>query len=241
MTDINRRARNLGRALTLLTPIATEGYAGYTTSMMFIRGKDSSGTLTPIPSGFLADQDAPGVNYTDWVYQRNDPHLNGWGVTNKGYIKNNAYPGDVIIAWFKPLDESFDGTNYSGQIYYMVVNGLTDPTGTGPDCLQTIRLNFANSPPTTAVLLDPVTGLLQTNTMTDIGSGKRQLVLDLNGGDAALFKLQTGAPFVGFVPPTAARLTASRNSNQTALTIQGTVGARYQVQSSPALPATLRG
>src|SRR5207237_309377 len=177
MIELNRRARNLGKALTGLTPISTEGYPGYTTSMMIVRGKDAAGTLTPIPVGFLADQDTPSANYTDWVYLRNDLWLNGWVVTNKAHVKNNGNPGDIIIAWFKPMQENLDGTNYNGQIYLMVVNGLTDPFGTAADCLQQIKLNFANSPPASAVLLDSATGLLQTNSMADIGSGKRQLVL----------------------------------------------------------------
>lgn len=235
MADANKRARNFGKALSGLTPITTEGYAGYTTSMMIIRGKDPNGVLTPIPVGFLPDQDTPSANYTDWVYLRNDLWLNGWVVTNKAHVKNNGNPGDIIIAWFKPLHENLDGTNYNGQIYYMVVNGLTDPTGTAADCMQEIKLNFANSPPTSAVLIDPSTGLLQTNNMTDIGSGKRQLVLDLNGGDAALFKLNTGAPFVGFIPPLPARLSAQKTGTNIFVSMQGALGARYQLQTTSSL------
>ena len=67
--------------------------------------------------------------------------------------------------------------------YFMVVNGLTDPTGTAADCRQEIKLDFANSPPASAVFLDPETGLLQTNIMADV-SGKKRLVIDLDGGDA---------------------------------------------------------
>ena len=237
MIDINKRARNFGKAFTRLTPITTEGHAGYTTSIMIIRGTNSSGTLTPIPSGLLSDQDNPTVNYTDWVYQRNDPFLNGWSVTNKAGIKNSGGRGDVIISWFKPMDEGFDGTNYNNQIYFMVVNGLTDPTGTAADCMQEIKLNFANPPQTTAVLLDPVSGLLQTNAMTDIGSGKRQLVLNLNGGDAALFKLQTGAPFVGFFTPPAPRLSVQK-TDPVSVTIQGSLGFRHRLEVASSLPAT---
>ncbi|MDQ6631346.1 MAG: hypothetical protein M3Y82_06265 [Verrucomicrobiota bacterium] len=234
MIDINKRARNFGKALTRLTPITIEGVTGYTTSIMFLRGKDASGNLTPIPSGFLPDpQDQ---NYTDWVYQRNDPFLNGWSVTNKAGIKNNGNKGDVIIAWFKVMDESFDGPNFNNQIYFMVVNGLTDPTGSAADCLQEIKLNFSNPPQTTAVLLDPVSGLLQTNTMTDIGSGKRQLVLNLNGGDAALFKLQTGAPFVGMTL-ISTRLNIQLQSGIPAISIQGVIGSRYELQVAPSPPS----
>jgi len=235
MADINKRAGNLGKALSGLTAITTEGHPGYTTSIMIIRGKDANGVLTPIPVGFLADQDTVSANYTDWVYQRNDLWLNGWVITNKAGIKNNGYPGDIIIAWFKPMHENLDGTNYNGQVYYMVVNGLTDPTGTAADCMQEIKLNFANSPPSTAILLDPNTGLLQTNNMADIGSSKRQLILNLNGGDAALFKLNTGAPFVGFINPGPARLSAQKQGTNIAIGVQATPGARYLLQSSASL------
>jgi hypothetical protein len=236
ITDINKRARNLGKALTRLTPITIEGHAGYTTSIMIIRGTNSNGILSPIPIGFLADQDTVNTVYTDWVYQRNDPYLNGWSITNKAGVKNSGLRGDVIISWFKVLDEGFDGTNYNNQIYYMVVNGLTDPTGTAADCMQEIKLNFANTPPTTAILLDPASGVLQTNNMADIGSGKRQLVLDLNGGDAALFKLQTGAPFVGFFPPPAAKLSIQK-TNGVAIHIQASAGFRYELETTTSLSA----
>ncbi len=237
MIDINKRALNFGKALTRLTPITIEGSNGYTTSILIIRGTNFSGTLTPIPSGFLPDQDNPTVNYTDWVYQRNDSFLNGWSVTNKAGVKNNGGRGDVIISWFKPMDEGFDGTNFNNQIYFMVVNGLTDPTGSAADCMQEIKLNFASSPPTTAVLLNPVTGLLQTNAMADIGNGKRQLVLNLNGGDAALFKLQTGAPFVGFFTPPAPKLSIQQNDPVT-LIIQGSLGFRHRLEVASSLPGT---
>src|SRR5205814_1020136 len=43
-------------------------------------------------------------------------------------------------------------------------------------------------------------GLVQTQALP-LTNGFRQLVLDLNGGDAALFKFSDGAPFVGFTAP----------------------------------------
>jgi hypothetical protein len=120
---------------------------------------------------------------------------------------NDGLPGDVIIAWLRPLDESFDGPTYSNEVYFMVVNALTATNGTAADCQQEIKLNFkvGTSGISAVVMLDPETGLLTTNTMpilTGTGSNtKRQLVLDLNGGDAVLFKMNDGAPFVGFIPP----------------------------------------
>src|SRR5439155_2154293 len=94
-----------------------------------------------------------------------------------------------------PLDESFDGTDYTNEVYLMVVNGLVATNGTAADCLQEIQLNFLDA--FTAVeILDPLTGTAKAQVLPVV-NGKRQLVLDLNGGDAALFKFFDGAPFVG--------------------------------------------
>ena len=234
-TDIALRARNFGKALVRLGPIA-DATRQYTTSMMFLRGKRPDGTPTPVPIGFIADPQAPN-DYTDWVADRNDPYLRGWTVTNKAGVKNAGRSGDVIISWFKPLDESFDGPTYSNQVYFMIVNGLTDPTGSAADCLQEIRLNFAFPVAITSVdMLDPTTGQVQTQTLPAVSS-RRQLVLNLNGGDAALFKPSTGAPFVGYIVPAAARLDLQMQSNAAAVRIQGTAAADYQVQRAAAIPA----
>ena len=269
--DINRRGQILGKALVCLTPIydlhnqtdpnPPPGPASgdpcaclapsTTTSIMYLQGRLISGGVTnatPLPVGFQADPqssanpaNAQALIYSWWESAKNDPYFNGWGVTNKAGINNSGLPGEVIVAWFKPLDESFDGTNFSGQIYMMVVNGLTATNGTAADCTQEIKLNFLTGTSISAVdMLNLDTGRITTITMPVIsGTGsntKRQLVLDLNGGDAALFKFSTGAPFVGYVNPSAARLSAAKAGNQTTLTVQGTVGARYQIQSAASLP-----
>jgi hypothetical protein len=233
-TDCNLRARNFGKALVRLGPVA-DATRQYTTSMMLLRGRRSDGTPTPVPIGFIPDPSAPN-DYTDWVSDRNDPYLRGWSVTNKPAIKNAGQRGDVIISWFKPLDESFDGPNHSNQVYFMVVNGLTDPTGSAADCMQEIRLNFAFPAAITSVdILNPTNGQVQNQTLP-IVSTRRQLVLNLNGGDAALFKPSTGAPFAGFLPPAGARLDLRVQTNAAAIRIQGTVASSYQVQKAQSLP-----
>ena len=192
--DCALRARNFGKALVRLKPI-DEATASWTASVMFIRGKDPSGNLNAIPINFYAGPAGTNPN-TDWVADRNDPYLRGWEVANTG-TKNNGQPGDVIIAWFKPLDESFDGPDYANEGYFMVVNGLTDTNGTAADCSQEVKLNFLDT--FNAVeLVDPLTGVGQPQILPVV-SGRRQLVLDLNGGDAALFKIADGAPFVGIL------------------------------------------
>lgn len=200
LSDVNFRARTLGKALVRLTASSTEGISGYTTSMMFVRGRDGNGVLNPLPVGFLGDLDsgAGNASHSDWVFQRNDLYLTSWAVTNKG-TKNNGQPGDVILSWFKPLDESFDGPDYTNEPYLMIVNGLADPTATPADCLQEIKLNFHSSLAAVEIL-NPLTGVAELQNLT-LTNGLRQLVLNLNGGDAVLLKFADGAPFVG-VPTT---------------------------------------
>jgi hypothetical protein len=264
MTDINKRARNLGKALLQLTPAydlhntntvspppgpGSDDPAfpnGYTTSIMFIRGRFISGgvtNFTPVPNSFLNDPSSAAnpalpnpLTYTWWEFGKNDPYMSGFVATNKAAAKNNGLSGDAIIAWFRPLDESLDGPTYSNQVYMMVVNGLTDPSGTAADCMQEIRLDFSNltGAMTNLIMLDPATGQLQTNGLPLVSS-KRRLTLNLNGGDAALFKFNTGAPFVGFVTPTPALLSAQKQGNDFAISLQGALGARYQLQVASSL------
>jgi hypothetical protein len=261
--DANRRAGNLGKALICLRPIyemhnpndvnpppgppsTDAAFAdGTVTSIMILRGRQIAGGVTnatAMPNSFVIDpqeQTNPAnpasLMYSWWESDKNDPYFRGWSVTNKAGIKNNGLPGDVLISWFLPLDESFDGAVYTNEIYMMVVNGLTDTTGSAADCMQEIKLNFLNTF-TNVVLLDPVSGRLQTNSLPVV-STRRQLVLDLNGGDAALFKFDDGAPFVGFVRPQAPRLTATIQAGKPVIGLsQLTPGARYQLQFSPNLP-----
>jgi hypothetical protein len=200
---------------------------------------------TTLPGGLAVDPQAStnpnnpnNLIYSWWEANKNDPYLNGWGVTNKAGVKNNGLPGDVIIAWFKPLDESFDGPAYSNEVYMMVVNGLSDPTGTAANCMQEIKLNFLVGTTITAVnMLDPETGLITTNTMPVIaGTGsntKRQLVLDLNGGDAVLFKFADGAPFVG--QPVPAKLSITIQAGKPAIALQGILFSHQRLEWTSSL------
>ncbi len=271
ITDVNKRARNLGKALLRLKPIydlhntntalfpngvppgpgsddPNFPVGGYTTSILFIRGKSISGGVTnfsPIADSFLNDPQASvnsslrnSLGYSWWESGKNDPYLTGFFTTNTAAVKNNGLHGDGVIAWLTPLDESMDGPAYSNQVYMLVVNGLTDPTGTSADCMQTIVLDFSNlsGSLTNLIMLDPSTGQLITNGLPAF-STKRRLSLNLNGGDAALLKFNTGAPFVGFYAQ-AAQLSAQSMENGPAITIRGTIGAHYQLQTTSSLSDT---
>ncbi|HEY5913494.1 MAG TPA: hypothetical protein VJA21_23145 [Verrucomicrobiae bacterium] len=220
---------------------------GMVSSILFVRGRYLAGGVTnwtDLPNSFQSDPQAASANpaspsatsYSWWEYQKNDPYLAGWVVTNKAAVKNNGLPGEVIIAWLRPLDESFDGPAFTNETYMMVVNGLTATNGTAADCLQEIKLNFIAAVPAAVVMLDAISGQLQTNTMPIIpnSGGRRQLVLNLNGGDAALFKFDDGAPFVGFARPSPPRLGLRLESGTPSVSLTGlTPGARYQLESTP--------
>jgi hypothetical protein len=208
-----------------------------TTSILILKGNPTTSSNTSEPIGFQDSVAAP-KSYSWWEFKANDPYLNGWAVTNPG-TNNGSVPGQVIISWFKPLESSLEGSNYTNEVYIMVVNALTANTGTAASCMQTIKLNFetGTSAITAVEMLDLEAGVVTTNSMPVIsGSGsttKRQLVLNLNGGDAAFFKFADGAPFVGHVPPAAPQLSASMQGGFPAITVQGTPLARYQLQSAP--------
>lgn len=191
LADVNKRAVNFGKALVRLMPITNERLPGYTTSMMFIRGKDGNGNYNPLPVGFVT---SGAEGHSSWVAGHNDLFLTSWEVQNTGTV-NNGQPGDVIVSWFKPLDETFDGPDYTNEIYMMVVNGLTHTSGTAADCSQKVTLNFHRAVGALEVV-NPTTGRAELK-MLPVVNGLRQLVLDLNGGDAALFKFASAAPFLG--------------------------------------------
>ncbi len=221
--DCALRARNFGNALVRLTPVPDVSFPDLrTTSMVFIRGRNPDGSLHGFPIGFYAGSGGGDAN-TDWAYQRNDPYLTSWSVANMG-TKNNGQIGDVIMSWFKPLDETFDGPTYSNEVYMMVVNGLSDPFGDGPDCLQQITLNF-NSSLLAIEMINPLTGLAEAKALV-LTNGVRQLVLNLNGGDAVMFKFSDSAPFVGTQLTGAAVFNALSGNQTTLLNSSATFTAR---------------
>jgi hypothetical protein len=255
--DVNHRAIILGRSLACMQPVydlhnasdsnpppgPASAYSTFpadgaiTTSILILKGSPGTTNSTPEPSGFAESPSS--TNYSWWEFKKNDPYFNGWTVSNMG-TNNGGLAGQVIISWFTPLETSLEGANYTNEIYMMVVNALTANSGSETDCLQQIKLNFETGTNITAVnMLDLEAGVVTTNTMPVIGGSgnttKRQLVLNLNGGDAAFFKFADGAPFVGHVPPAVPKLSAGMQGGFPAITVQGTPLARYQLQSAPAL------
>ena len=154
---------------------------------------------------FVGNANNPNAAFTQWQSNKNDPYLRGWTITNTGTknIDPNTgakLPGDVLLSWFKVLDESFDGPS-TNEIYFILLNGLTDPTGSAADCTQNIRLNFLSTMPGIQ-MLNPDTGNVDLiNVPIDPTTGRKLWDVTLGGGEAALFKFNDGAPFVGIPEP----------------------------------------
>jgi len=173
--------------MTRLQPVDVHPVGGNaTTDIMFIRGKHDDGSgnavLNTVPIGFQPDGNNANATYTEWTFKVNDPYLTGWTVKNIGN-KNGSFVGDVIVAWFKTLDESFDGSA-TDERYLMVVNGLTDPTGTaadGPTAHHNgLPVRLGRRAPHGIERLNPDTGLVEFITLTPIGSGKYRWSFDLD-------------------------------------------------------------
>jgi hypothetical protein len=196
--EINRRARNLGKALVHLTgKDSPSSGANPTLDIMFRRGKTGLGTtdVTPLPIGFNPDDGLPNT-ISEWIPDRNDPYMRGWTVTNLG-AKNGGLSGDVIISWFKPLDATKDDPNdVDDQLYFMVVNGLTGPDGTAADYRQRVKINFLSAVGPTLQRLNDDTGAVEFVNL-ELTNGRRFLDITLDGGAGQLFKFNTGHAFLG--------------------------------------------
>ncbi|MBA3481091.1 MAG: hypothetical protein H0T51_04665 [Pirellulales bacterium] len=202
--EINRRARNLGKTLVHLTGLDSHPNGGLPTmDIMFHRGKTGPNTtdVTPLPIGFAPDGGAPNT-FSEWVADRNDPHMRGWAVTNLG-TRNGGLRGDVIISWFKPLDSSADNPNdVDDQLYFMVTNAFTGTDGAAADYRQRITVNFLAAVGPTIQYLDSGTGEvgLLNLPFAPTTQTRRQLIIELDGGEGMLFKFNTGDPFIGIEP-----------------------------------------
>jgi hypothetical protein len=221
LVAVNKRVRNLGKALVRLKPIAESPVSdgkptgdSRITSIVFISGQHmekGKATYNALPTDFHVDAQAPRDaahgdrgGYSDWEVGRNDPYLSGWRVTPVGKngkpTKNHGLPGDVIFSWFKVLDESFDGPDFKDEVYLMITNGLCALDGTPADCRQEIQLDFGTPklacPHNTMERLNPDTGRVDAIQLAPVG-GKQRLVLKIDGGSCELLKFPTGAPFVG--------------------------------------------
>jgi len=182
--QVNHDGAKLGPALVRLL----------STDVRFVAGQklDSNNNIVTNPNPISISNWSQGAG--------NDAYLRGISASNIG-TKDNNLRGDVLLSWFKVLDESLDGTDYSNEVYFAVTNGLTDPTGSAADCRQRITLtyDFGASGINSLQRLRRDTGQVEALFVPFVpGAGlQRSLSIDFDGGTADLFKFNDGAPFVG--------------------------------------------
>jgi hypothetical protein len=157
---------------------------GLVSTDMFIKAGSNSGTAHGI-TNFAGVQ---GTNL----------YITAIDVNNPNAEVNGGADGDVLLGFFKPVDESLDGIAYNNQTYLMVVNGLTQASKMAAECTQTIRVdfNFGSSGITGIQRLNRTTGAVENVALTHISGSQYYVVLTLDGGTGDLFKFNTGAPFV---------------------------------------------
>lgn len=156
----------------------------------------------------LADLIAPEIPHWD---AKADPYMTSLEVKNLGNLYGGRN-GDVLVGYFKPLRESFDGPA-TNQQYFMLTNGLAGKRHSIEQTRQqlTVEFDFGESEITGLQRLNRKTGKVEsiqagwreevasglTSQFDVLGDHKYRLTLILDGGTGDLFKFGTGAPFVG--------------------------------------------
>ena len=194
IAETNRQSVHLGPSLVRLV----------STDVGFIPGQHYNSQVNQVGTNWAISD----LSERDFVVGENDPYIKAIAATNLG-LKNNTpggdkLRGDVVVGYFKPLSESFDGPDFENEIYFMIVNGLTDPTGTAAETSQLIRVDFdfGASGIDSLQRLSRDTGLVEVVDLIHDGGSLYHLDLILEGGTGDLFKFNTGAPFI--VPEPAA-------------------------------------
>ncbi|WP_249369237.1 hypothetical protein [Acaryochloris marina] len=156
----------------------------------------------------LTDLIAPDISRWD---TKADPYMTRLEVKNLGTLYGGRN-GDVLVGYFKPLRESFDGPA-TNQQYFMLTNGLAGKKHSIEQTRQqlTVEFDFGESEITGLQRLNRKTGKvepIQAGWTEEVAPGlnsrfdavsdrKYRLTLILDGGTGDLFKFDTGATFVG--------------------------------------------
>lgn len=193
IAETNRQSLNLGDTLVRLLVTDIKFNPGrHPNSNPF----DSNGTVNDMPSDLSRGSAAAG-----W----GNPFIKDISVDNissknrqQTITGNVALDGDVVLSLHKLLDESFDGPQWNNEVYFMILNGLSDRDALASETRQriTVSFDFASSGITSLQRLSRDTGQVEIVPLVhDVGS-LYHLDLTLDGGTADLFKFNTGAPFV---------------------------------------------
>ena len=176
--ELNRQSANLGPALVQL--ISTDF------RMKMGSHGTGDGVTNTLPYGVSAFDTTT------------DPYLTGITATNLGTC-NNGLPGDVLYGAYKPLEPFLVEEGCEDDVYFMIVNGLSDSVGDAADCAQLIQLtfDFGDSGIDSLLRLSRDTGLVEEVVLTQVSDSLYSLDLTLDGGTGDLFKYNTGSAFIG--------------------------------------------
>jgi hypothetical protein len=183
VAETNRQSLNLGPALVRL--LSTD-----------VRMKMGSHTATGWLGVKYAQTNELPEDVSAWTSTAT-PYITGLTATNLG-DRNDGRAGDVIVGTLKPLDASFTNAGHENDVYFMIVNGLTDATGSATDCRQRIHLDFdfGTSDIDSLLRLSRDTGRVEDVSLVHLSGSKYSLDLVLDGGTGDLFKFNNGGIFV---------------------------------------------
>src|SRR4029079_18698318 len=148
---------------------------------------------------------------------------------------NGGFRGDVLVGYFNPLLESFDGPDFGNELSFMITSGLSDTTALVADTRQQITLSYDFKPSgiNSLLRLNRDTGLVETVSLISDGGAKYHLTRTLDGGTGDLFKFNDGSIFV---VPEASTLTLLASAATCAMLFK-----RQRYRSHPTLATTNHG
>jgi len=187
IAETSRQSLNLGSALVQLI----------STDLRMLRGQHNPGAVNNDLPGYEETTGGTPINISTWNSGA-DPYMTNLTVTNISG-KNSGLDGDLFVGYFKPLAAEFTNASHENDIYFMVLNGLSDTAATPAQTQQQIRMDFdfGVSGITNLQRLSRDTGLVETVNLTSDGGSQYHLDLTLDGGTADLFKFNNGGTFVG--------------------------------------------
>lgn len=186
--QLNFESLNLGPALLRLLSTDVRMVRGrYNNPLCFLPEGGVAPCQETIPLAQGMNEWAPGV----------DPYITSITQTNLGQ-ENDGLPGDVLVGYFKPLHEDFDGPAHTGEQYFMIVNSMAFTDATSAETRQAIVVDFdfGSSGITTLQRLSRFTGGVETVPLQPLGNHRYRLTLHYGGGEGDLYKFNTGAPFI---------------------------------------------
>jgi hypothetical protein len=194
--ETNRQSLNLGPALVRLLSTDVRIMIGRIPSD---DPRNPNGDPKWLPDRLNSTKMTNGHPYITNIKAENIGDTN-YQVVESG--KKNPLPGDVLLGYFKTLENAPCGPGAEKEAYFMVVNALIEPENApAGDTHQRITLSFDFKETGIKSLqrLSRDTGKVEVIPLIHDGGGRYHIELVLNGGEGDLFKFNTGTPFVSDV------------------------------------------